>query len=193
VGGGKLLKYIEEAGKYVELTGFRNVDIKDAEEFVKNARLEKPQDVWVQFFDADLVATWQHLYFAVLNALLAFRNRSNISKSVAMETVLYASAQRQISKALPLIGVKSGSGNMAVVILGKSSDSVGAFLSAVSKRVGRIPDERVLAVSGEKAIIIRRAFGVTELELKTVMGKSDGGEALVNLVIERMALLSTQL
>jgi tRNA threonylcarbamoyladenosine modification (KEOPS) complex Cgi121 subunit len=193
VGGGKLLKYIEEAGKYVELTGFRNVDIKDAEEFVKNARREKPQDVWVQFFDADLVATWQHLYFAVLNALLAFRNRSNISKSVAMETVLYASAQRQISKALPLIGVKSGSGNMAVVILGKSSDSVGAFLSAVSKRVGRIPDERVLAVSGEKAIIIRRAFGVTELELKTVMGKSDGGEALVNLVIERMALLSTQL
>jgi tRNA threonylcarbamoyladenosine modification (KEOPS) complex Cgi121 subunit len=189
-----LLKYIEEAGEYVEITGFRNVDIKDAEEFVKKARGEAPQNVcWVQFFDADLVATWQHLYFAVLNALLAFRNRSNISKSAAMETILYASAQRQISKALPFIGVKSGSGNVAVVILGKNSDSVGAFLSAVSNRVGKEPDESVLGVSGEKASSIRRAFGVTEKELETVMGKSDGGEALVNLVIERMALLSTQL
>lgn len=188
-----MLKYIEEAGEYVEITGFRNVDIKDAEEFVKKARGKADGNVWVQLFDADLVATWQHLYFAVLNALLAFRNRSNISKSAAMETILYASAQRQISKALPFIGVKSGSKNVALVILGKNSDAVGAFLSMVSNRVGKAPDESVLDLSGEKAASIRRAFGVTEKELETVNGKSDGEEALVNLVIEKMALLSTQL
>ena len=110
-----------------------------------------------------------------------------------METILYASAQRQISKALPFIGVKSGSKNVALVILGKNSDAVGAFLSMVSNRVGKAPDESVLDLSGEKAASIRRAFGVTEKELETVNGKSDGEEALVNLVIEKMALLSTQL
>jgi KEOPS complex subunit Cgi121 len=109
-----LLKYIAEAGKYVEITGFRNVGIKDAEEFVKAARKETPQSTWVQFFDAELVATWQHLYFAVLNALLAFKTERNISKSVAMEVMLYASAQRQIRKAIQLVGVKCDSENVAV-------------------------------------------------------------------------------
>jgi tRNA threonylcarbamoyladenosine modification (KEOPS) complex Cgi121 subunit len=188
-----LLKYIEEAGKYVEITGFRNVGIKDAEEFVKATRKETPQSVWVQFFDAELVATWQHLYFAVLNALLAFKNERNISKSVAMEAMLYASAQRQIRKALQFIGVKRDSANVAVVIVGESPGSVKAVFSAVSKRVGEEPNDAVLEVSKEKARGIREAFGITETELETVTEKNNGNHALVNLVIERMALLSTQL
>jgi KEOPS complex subunit Cgi121 len=188
-----LLKYIAEAGKYVEITGFRNVGIEDAEEFVKAARKEIPQSTWIQFFDAELVATWQHLYFAVLNALLTFKNERNISKSIPMETMLYASAQRQIRKAIQLVGVKRASANVAVVIIGESPDSVKAVVSTVSKRVGEEPDETVLEILKEKVRGIREVFGITKKELETVMEKSDGKRALVNLVIERMALLSTQL
>jgi KEOPS complex subunit Cgi121 len=188
-----LLKYIEETGKYVEITGFRNVKIKDAEEFVKAARKETAQNGWFQFFDAELVATWQHLYFAVLNAMLAFENGRNISKSMAMEVLLYASAQRQIRKALQLIGVKCDSANVAIVIIGETADSVKKVLSAISKRIDAEPDETVLEVSKEKLRGIREAFGITEKELETVMEKRDVKQALVNLVIERMALLSTQL
>ena len=188
-----MLKYIAEAGKYVEITGFRNVGIKDAEEFVKAARAELPQSTWVQFFDAELVATWQHLYFAVLNALLAFKSERNISKSAAMEVMLYASVQRQIRKAIQLVGVKCDSANVAVVVIGESADSVKAFLSAVSKRVGKEPEDGVLEILNEKVRVIREAFGITETELETVMEKNNGAQALVDLVIERMALLSTQL
>jgi tRNA threonylcarbamoyladenosine modification (KEOPS) complex Cgi121 subunit len=188
-----LLKYIEEAGKYVELTGFRNVNINDAEEFVKAARRATSQTAWIQFFDAELVATWQHLYFAVLNALLAFRNKRNISKSVAMETMLYASAQRQIRKALKFMGVKRDSANVAVVIIGENSDSVQAVLSAVSKRVDAEPDETVLELTREKTQRICKVFGIGANELEAVMEKKDVAQALVGLVIERTALLSTQL
>jgi KEOPS complex subunit Cgi121 len=188
-----LLKYIEEAGKYVEITGFRNVGIEDAEEFVKATRGEMRSSEWIQFFDAELVATWHHLYFAVLNALLAFRSERNISKSVAMETMLYASAQRQIRKALQLVGVKRDSANVAVVITGENPDSVEAFLSAVSKRIGVEPDDTVLEVSREKAWRIRQAFEIAEKELNTVTEKNDGLQALVDLIVERVALLSTQL
>ena len=187
-----MLRYVEEAGRYVELTGFRNVSINDAEEFVKAAREVTPQKASVQFFDADVVATWQHLYFAVLNALLAFRNERNISKSLAMEVMLYASAQRQIRKALQLMGVKSASANVAVVIIGANPDSVKAALSAVSKRVGAEPDETVLELTREKTRSIRKAFGIAAEELEAV-SKKDAAQALVNLVIERTALLSTQL
>jgi tRNA threonylcarbamoyladenosine modification (KEOPS) complex Cgi121 subunit len=188
-----LLKYIREAGKYVELTGFRNVNVNDVEDFVKAARDETSQTTWIQFFDAELVATWQHLYFAVLNALLAFRNERNISKSVAMETMLYASAQRQIRKAIKLMGVKRNSANVAVVIIGENADPVKAVLSAVSKRVGAEPDETVLELTRDKAHDICKAFGIGANELEAVMEKKDVSQALVNMVIERTALLSTQL
>lgn len=188
-----MLKYIEETGKYVEITGFRNILIGDAKEFLKAVRKEKQQRVWVQFFDAELVATWQHLHFAVLNALLAFKNERNISKSVAMEAMLYASAQRQIRRAIALMGVKCDSANVAVVIIGESLDSVKVVLSAVSEAIGAEPDGTVLELSRKKAQRIREAFGITEKELKAVMEKNNVEQALVKLVIERMALLSTRL
>jgi len=188
-----LLKYIEEHGKYVEITGFRNVKIEDAEEFLKAIRKEQQENTAVQFFNAELVATWQHLYFAALNALTAFRNKRNISKNVVMEVMLYASAQRQIQKAIELVGVKCDSANMAMVIIGETPASVKAVLSAVSKRIGAEPAETVLELSKGKMQSIRRAFDISEKELKTVMKKNNLEQALVNLVFERMALLSTQL
>jgi len=188
-----LLTYIKEHGKYVETTGYRNVKIEDAEEFLKTIRKEKQQNTAVQFFDAELVATWQHLYFAALNAITAFRNKRNISKNVAMEVMLYASAQRQIRKAIALVGVKPDSANIAAVVIGENSDSVKTALHTVSKRIGAKPDETVLELSKRKMRSIRRAFEISEKELQTVMKKNNLEQALVNLVIERMALLSTQL
>ena len=188
-----MLKHIEEAGKYVEITGFRNLGIDDSEEFVKATRKALPENAWVQFFDARLVATWQHLYFAVLNALLAFKNERNVSKSVAMETMLYASAQRQIQKAIEFMGVKCASADVAVVIIGESAESVKAVLSAVSKCVGEEPDDAVLEISQDKVEGIREAFGITDAELEAVLEKNNGEDALVDLVIEMVALLPTQL
>ncbi len=188
-----MLKYIEETGKYVEITGFRNVRVGDAEKFVKAIRKDMPQGVCAQFFDSKLVATWQHLYFAVLNALLAFKNERNISKSLEMEVMLYASAQRQIRKAIQLTGVKRSSTNMAIVIIGEKPESVKALLSAVSKHISEMPNETVLEVSKDKLRCIREAFGITKRELETVLEKDDAKQALVKLVVERIALLSTQI
>ena len=91
------------------------------------------------------------------------------------------------------MGVKCGSANVAAVIIGESPDSVKAVLSAVSKLIGAEPDEAVLELSRKKAQRIRDAFGITEKELEAVMEKGNVEQALVKLVIERMALLSTRL
>jgi tRNA threonylcarbamoyladenosine modification (KEOPS) complex Cgi121 subunit len=187
-----LLKYFEEFGEYVEITGFSNVEIEDAEGFLKATRMEQ-QGTAVQFFNAEFVATWQHLYFAVLNALMAFRNKSNISKNIAVEVMLYASAQRQICKAIALVGVKCDSANVAAVIIGENADAVKTALAAVSKRIGAEPDETVLALSKDKLQSIRKAFDISEREVETVTKAGDAEQALINLVIERVALLSTQL
>lgn len=188
-----MLKQIEEEGIYVEITAFRNAGTIKLEDLLKVAVGKKTQNVWVQFFDAGLVATWQHMYFAVLNAVTAFKNKRNISKNLAMEVMLYASAQRQIRKAIALIGVKPTSENVAAVIIGYDLDAVKKVLSAITNAVGVAPDEGVLELSAEKARRIREAFLISEKELDTVKEKDDVEQALVKLVIERVALLATRL
>lgn len=185
-----MLHYIEEFGRYVEITGYRNINFAQAEAFLKTHRKQTGQ-VELQFFDADIVATEQHLYFAVLNALQAFRGKTNISKSVAMETMLYASAQRQIQKCIEHIGIKPQSTNLAVVIVGEDSLKVEAQLKALTECFGTQPDASVLQLTADKQKKIVSAFEITEEEIKTENSPTE--KAIVNLVIEHIALLATQL
>jgi len=183
--------YVKEFRKNCEIVGFRNAEIKDTEAFLKAANRDKPAGVELQFFDADLVATWQHLYFAVLNALTAFKTRENLSKSVAMETMLFASGRRQIQKATQLLGIKPTSRNMVVLVVGGKTEVARKALAKISKCVGGQLDDSVLELSGKKMERIERVFDISKAELETVI-EGDGLEkALVDLVIERVALLAT--
>lgn len=187
-----MLKYITEFGKYVAIASFRNAKIEDKEEFFKIIHKEKPSNVEIQFLNAELVATWQHLHFAVLNALTAFKNKMNISKSLAMETMTYASAQRQIRKAMELLGIKSTTSKIAMLIIGEEPETVESAVSVISKHINAEHDDTVLELSKEKATHIQKTFGISDLELKTMMKENDLEKALIDLVIERMALLATQ-
>jgi len=188
-----MLKPLDEYGRFVEISGFRNVAIGDAKVFMESVCKDLPDGVEVQLFDADLVATWEHLYYAALNALMAFQNKRNASKTLAVEMALYASARRQIKRAIEFIGVKSGSGNIAVVVLGSDEASVEAGLRVVAQRLGVEPDDGVLGLSEAKTVRIRGAFDVSDAELQAVSACGDAEAALVDLVVERVALLSTRL
>lgn len=177
---------------YAEITGFRNIAIRDPE-YLLNAIRREQRETAVQMLNADLVATWQHLYFAVINALTAFYTKNNISKNVAVEIILYASAQRQIRQAIELIGVRCNTANVAVVITSENQNAVASALDSVSKHTRSKPDGTVLDLSDSKILGIRSAFNISETELKTI-GKSDTiHQGLVDLVCERMALLSTRI
>jgi len=186
-----LLKQVEELGKHIVIAGFKDVKIWNVKEFLNIIRKEKPLNVQIQFFDARFVATWQHLYFAALNALTAFENKSNISKSLAMESMLYASAQSQIRKAMKLLGIKSNMSKIAVLVIGENLESVTSALSLVLKQVKGERDDTILKLSEEKAIVIRKIFGISDVELETVMERDRFEKALIDLVIERVALLAT--
>ena len=188
-----MLKRIEEYGKCVEISGFCNVVIGDAPQFLSALHRDLPENVEVQLMDADLVASWQHLYFAVLNALMAHKTKHNISKSLAVETVLYASAQRQIKKAIAAIGVKPTSKNIAAIVIGENAETAKIGLSAITQHIGAQPNEAVLELSEAKAGRIKNAFGVSAIELETATATGNVEQALVDLILERMALLSTQL
>jgi len=188
-----MLHSIGEYGKFVEITGFKNVKFSQAEVFLKTHRKIATSTLDLQFFDADLIATASHLEFAVLNALQAFQNCTNISKSLAIETMLYASALRQIQKAIGRCGIKPQTSRMAAIILGNNSGEIQTLLGEVCKCVGSEPDETVLELSEDKLRKIKEVFKIEEEEIEAVMNGENRDGAVVGLVIERMALLATQL
>lgn len=187
------MHYIKEYSKYVEITGYRNVSFAKAEEFLKANRKKSSPNAKIQFFNAQLIATQDHLHFAVLNALQAFENKTNISKNLAVETMLYASAQRQIQRAIQLCGIKPETKNIAVLVIAENFVEVKTMLEDFAACIEVGVDEKVLELTTVKMKEIREAFQITDEELETVTEGSNWKEALVNLVVERVALLATQL
>jgi len=187
-----LIKKPEGFDKYVAIAGFRNVKVKDVKNFFGSLRKEIG-DAEIQFFDAKLIASREHLYFAALNALKAFQNRLNISNSLAVETLLYASAQRQITRAVELLGIKPSSTEVAVLVIAKTEQKAKTTLEIVSKRMQGERDDSVLELSKEKMRGIEKLFGISDIELKAKLTREGlEKEALIDLVIEHVALLATQ-
>lgn len=186
-----MIKHVEDFNKYVAIAGFKDVYINNVDHFVNLIR-EKLGNVDVQFFDAKLIAGWQHLYFAALNALKAFKNKTNISKNLTMECLLYASAQRQIRVALDLIGIKKNIPQIAVLVVADKKSAAERALEEVSRLVSGKDDESVLDLSDQKMIRIRNLFGISDTELAAKLEGKEEKKALCELVIEHVALLVTR-
>ena len=191
-GGKRTLKRIEEFRSLIEIAGFRSARISDFRVFLQSIVKGKSTGVEVQFFDSRTVATWQHLYFAALNALTSFSNKTNISKTLAMETLLYAAAERQIIKATKKMGIKPATSDVAALILGKDTKKIESTFSLISKKLKGQPDDEVLELTKSKCELIKKLFSVSEAELMSVMKGVDANRALVELVMERMALVSSK-
>ncbi len=187
-----MIKYIDDLNKYVKISGFRGISVQNKEKLLETVRKGKA-DLAIQFFDAGLVCTWEHLYFAVLDALMAFRNHSNLSKSLDMEMLLYASAQRQITKAIKALGIRNEICDIASVVISSNGQSVENCVSNITSLLKSPPDDSVLELTESKISRIMKVFQITELEISSVLRGYDRNQALVDLIIERMALLPTQI
>ena len=186
----KLLRKIEGFRKYAAIVGFKNTVMNDVEGFLQEIRNLMPSGVVIQFFDARRIATWEHVYFAVLNGMTAFRNKKNISRNIAVESMLYVSAQHQIQKATTLFGVTVNSREIAVLIVGNTLHSVKSSLSMFSEKITANRDDKVLELSKRKIIEIRNIYRPSDAEIKVFIKNRNLERGLTDLVIERMALLA---
>jgi len=187
-----LIREMEDTGKFIAIAGFRGVQIKDVDDLLNLVR-RRVKDAYVQFFDADLIAGQEHLFFAALNAFKAFESKTNISDSLAVETLLFASAQRQIRKAVELLGIKPDSPRIAVLILAETQQMISETLEIVSELTYGERDDDVLKLNEKKFEAIKRLFHVTDSELEAKLEKEGlEKEALTELIIEHVALLATQ-
>lgn len=127
----------------------------------------------VLVLDAGMVCGREHLESAVEHAMRAFERGTNSANDVMMETMLYASGERQIAKAREKMSLKEGSKSVALVLFGAHKDDV-LLITGLEK------DESVLACTEEKLI----RFGIGPQELQA----APPGKAK-DLVLERVAFV----
>jgi len=182
----------EELDEKITIIGFSNVKLENINAFLEHFRKEK-KGAAVQFFDAKHVAGPQHVYFAALNALNAFDKKTNISNNLVVEALLYASAQRQIKKAVEMLGIRHDSSEVAALIMTENGHKKTDYLRLVTEIIPGERDDNVLELTDKKIKNIKKLFKISDLEFEAKLEREGlEKEALTDLVIERMALLVTK-
>lgn len=74
--------------------------------------------ITIQVFDASKIRGREHLEIAAEKARRAFVDGRNLSNTLATEVMLYAAAERQISKAIGKVGIRPGIDKLAIVVFG---------------------------------------------------------------------------
>jgi len=184
------VEYLEEYDRYVMITGMRDVKILDPEMILQRLR-RFASGIETQIFDVKGIAGRDHLRFAVLNALKGRARGIQVTENLAVEVLLYASAQRQIKNAIAALGVSSESKNLAVVAIASDRQVLEKLEIELSSIVDGKSDESVLE-EGDEATV-RKIFGITNDQVRALLRRDvTEREAVARLVIEKMALLSRQ-
>jgi len=167
----------------VAIGGVRDVEFSDVDEILSKVRSISGGTPF-QLFNADLISGWKHLYYAAVNAVNAFTSGAGISRSLSLETLLYASCQNQISSAFKLLWLKPGDRNVAVMVFGKQKNELHEVLEAICKLLG-VEEDKVLELNDVKILCLKKTYGISDIELATVKRN----DALTWLIVERGALL----
>ncbi|WP_407413118.1 KEOPS complex subunit Cgi121 [Methanobrevibacter sp.] len=77
----------------------------------------KKDDEIIQLLNADSIASKNHVIHGINQAVLAFERGENLAKDLSVEIALRCSAQRQISKAFKILGLKEGPIDICAVLI----------------------------------------------------------------------------
>ena len=156
----------------IQIAGFKHnvtnfIDLMDKIKLIN-------QDCTVQLLNADGIAGNEHIIHATIHAIKAFERNENIANDLGIEICVRASAQRQISKSLKILGIKEGKMNICVVAVGCNENIMDKLESLLDTRADEVLD------SYDKDL--KKTYNISNEELKTA-------GSIENVMIERTSLL----
>ena len=126
----------------------------------------------IQLLNADAIVSKNHIVHGVNQAFLAFERGENLAKDISVEIVLRCSAQRQISKAFNILGLKEGKMNLVAVLI--NCDDYSSELSSIFT-----PDDGVLVPDSEK---LMKIYKISDVEAENM--------SLEDIIIDRITKLT---
>lgn len=100
----------------IQILGFKGMVDSVGDTLDRINSIKKDGEI-IQLLNADSVASTNHIIHGVNQAFLAFDRGENLAKDISVEIVLRCSAQRQISKAFAMLGLKDGQMNLCAVMI----------------------------------------------------------------------------
>ncbi len=179
--------------EHLLVVGLAGSEITEPERTLKKLRATFPA-VQVQLLRADRIAGKEHLIFAARNALKAFRQNRNRSRSVAVEFLLYASCQHQITRAILTLGVTPKTKKVAVVGLTKKAGVYDRLAKVARSELGGSVNGDVIEIGSKKKFSeLMRVYNVSHRELEASRLPGEGEESVLKrLIIEQSALLALE-
>ena len=183
---------LTESGLHAWISAF-NTAPQNPEELFRIAA-EKCPGVSIQLVDLDMVPGQRYLKLATVNAIKSFYSRQPIAKTLAMELLLYISAEKQIVRALKRIGITVGTRRIAALAVGGHPDQLTAAANFLATRLGQDSEDQLLdAWPRQRIKNVRSNFDIGGRELKAVMQKNETEHmAVERLAVERSAMLAAR-
>lgn len=100
----------------IRILGFSARIDSVAETLAKIDEIKKDGEI-IQLLNADAIVSKNHILHGVNQAFLAFERGENLANDISVEIALRCSAQRQISKAFRILGLREGSMNLCAVLI----------------------------------------------------------------------------
>ncbi len=175
---------ITDSNLHVTITAAKNSHVIDINKTLEELDTITQGKVY-QLFDADKIMDSPHIYYAAANAYYAMQNGSNISNRLDVETLLYASTQNQISKAITTIGVSKKTQRIAVAVISEKKDD--PIAAKIAEHIGDMND-KILEPTQKKYEALKQLYEITDTAIDTL--ERDKYEALTSLITEKGTLIS---
>lgn len=146
----------------------------------------------VQILDSRLIADENHVLSAVQNAVNASRGGYMESRSLEVEIAMYASGQRQISRAFEIVGVSSKTEKAVIVVVGDDTSTVEARVNSLVTALGDTASPQ-FQPDTNRLVEIMDTFGIDDAEVKTITTSTDPAErqdAIAKCVVGRVSLVA---
>ncbi len=142
-----------------------------------------------QFLNSMMIVDEMHLLSGAQNAVNALKGDYMISRTLDVELVVYVSAQRQIGRALDIMGVNDELSSVGVVCIDEDEKKVRECLMRIEEKVGE-EISPMFSPTSEKISSLMQNFGITELEMKQFKDSDDlatRNQALSKCVVSRVS------
>ena len=146
----------------------------------------------IQYLDSSLIVSVGHLLSAAQNAVNAWKGDYMLTRGLDAEVLVYASAQRQISRAIENLGVRDGLQSIALVVVGSDKKAVRGVITKMTNKVGEeiktafLPDR-------DRLERIMHHYDVNEKEIKVFTDSDEveiWAEALSRCVVSRVSMVA---
>jgi len=158
----------------IQILGFR-ANIDSVGEVLDEINSIRDDGEIIQLLNADSVFSKNHIIHGVNQAFLAFERGENLANDLSVEIVLRCSAQRQISKAFKILGLKEGNMGLCAILINSKDHT--QELSSIFTR-----DDDVLIPNEENLVEI---YKISDDELQNM--------SIEEIIIDRITKLTVDM